>query len=175
MYVHLLTGPMFSGKTNTMINELEKYVAVYGKERVILLRSNKDTRNYLAHNNRSFPSTQIDDFLSCRIDEYDVVAIDEIHFIPEIRDFILKHEKKNIRLILAGLNGSYKRTQFQCTSDVFPLVDEITVLNSFCSVCKDGTKALFSKLLSDDDSNSTIIIGGADKYAPVCRNHYYII
>ena len=52
--------------------------------------------------------------------------------------------------------------------DVIPLADTVTKLTARCEVC--GKRAFFTLRKTDD--NRTELIGGADLYMPVCRQHY---
>ena len=52
--------------------------------------------------------------------------------------------------------------------DLIPLSDSVTKLYADCSYC--GQPALFSLRISADKRQE--VVGGADKYAPVCRHHY---
>lgn len=49
-----------------------------------------------------------------------------------------------------------------------PLADTVTKLTARCEMC--GKRAFFT--LRKTDSKETELIGGADLYMPVCRQHY---
>ncbi len=46
--------------------------------------------------------------------------------------------------------------------------DSVTKLSARCQFCE--SRALFSLRISAD--KRVVVVGGADKYAPVCRRHY---
>lgn len=52
--------------------------------------------------------------------------------------------------------------------DVIPLADTVTKLTARCELC--GKRAFFT--LRKTDETKTELIGGADMYMPVCRQHY---
>ncbi len=52
--------------------------------------------------------------------------------------------------------------------DLIPVSDSITKLTADCAYC--GQPALFSLRIAADQRQE--VVGGADKYAPVCRHHY---
>ena len=57
--------------------------------------------------------------------------------------------------------------------DLVPKADSVTKLASWCTYCEAAGKrqdALFSLRIAADDRQE--VVGGADKYAPVCRQHY---
>lgn len=58
-----------------------------------------------------------------------------------------------------------------CTSqvaDLLPVADTVTKLASTCNFC--GNAARFSLRIAADERQE--VVGGAEKYAPVCRRHY---
>ena len=52
--------------------------------------------------------------------------------------------------------------------DLVPLADSVTKLGGTCAYCSN--RALFSLRIAADERQA--LVGGADKYAPVCRQHY---
>ena len=52
--------------------------------------------------------------------------------------------------------------------DLVPLADSVTKLGGTCAYCSN--RALFSLRIAADERQA--LVGGADKYAPVCRRHY---
>ena len=52
--------------------------------------------------------------------------------------------------------------------DLVPLADSVTKLAGTCAYC--SSRALFSLRIAADERQA--LVGGADKYAPVCRRHY---
>ena len=60
---------------------------------------------------------------------------------------------------------------------MLPLADSVTKLHATCAFCRQdagsgrpAARALFSLRIAADDRQE--VVGGADKYAPVCRKHY---
>jgi hypothetical protein len=52
--------------------------------------------------------------------------------------------------------------------DLIPLADSVVRLAARCAYC--AQPALFTLRIAADDRQE--LVGGADKYAPVCRHHY---
>lgn len=57
---------------------------------------------------------------------------------------------------------------FGCVLDIIPLADSVTKLTARCELC--GKRAFFT--LRKTEETQTEVIGGADIYMPVCRQHY---
>ena len=60
------------------------------------------------------------------------------------------------------------RRSFGSVLDIIPLADSVTKLTAQCELC--GKRAYFT--LRKTDETQTELIGGADVYMPVCRQHY---
>jgi thymidine kinase len=53
---------------------------------------------------------------------------------------------------------------------LLPHAEEVVRLNAYCSKCRDGTVANFSKRIVA--CAEQVAIGSNDMYVPVCRRHY---
>jgi len=76
---------------------------------------------------------------------------------------------KNKLIYICGLDGDFKRNKFGNLLDLIPICDKVYKLRSLCANCKNGTRAIFTKRLIDNDSQKVI---GSDIYVPVCRKCY---
>ncbi|XP_057961502.1 thymidine kinase a-like isoform X1 [Malania oleifera] len=176
--IHVIVGPMFAGKTTTLLHRVE-YERSCGRN-VAIIKSNKDTRygldSIVTHDGAKFPCWSLPDLSSFRqkfgpnaYDELDVIGIDEAQFFEDLYDFCQKaadHDGKTV--IVAGLDGDYLRRSFGSVLDIIPLADSITKLTARCEMC--GKRAIFT--LRKTAHSQTELIGGADVYMPVCRQHY---
>lgn len=72
------------------------------------------------------------------------------------------------------LNAKFKcmlhahRRSFGSVLSIIPLADTVTKLTARCELC--GKRAFFT--LRKTNEMQTELIGGADVYMPVCRQHY---
>ncbi|XP_057961503.1 thymidine kinase b-like isoform X2 [Malania oleifera] len=156
--IHVIVGPMFAGKTTTLLHRVE-YERSCGRN-VAIIKSNKDTRygldSIVTHDGAKFPCWSLPDLSSFRQkfgpNAYDEKAAD--------------HDGKTV--IVAGLDGDYLRRSFGSVLDIIPLADSITKLTARCEMC--GKRAIFT--LRKTAHSQTELIGGADVYMPVCRQHY---
>ena len=67
------------------------------------------------------------------------------------------------------MDGDSNRKNFGEIHKLLPICDNIRKLKAYCSVCKDGTQALFSKRLVDNDNQ---VLVGSKEFIPVCRKCY---
>ncbi|EEF41914.1 pentatricopeptide repeat-containing protein, putative [Ricinus communis] len=108
-------------------------------------------------------------FGSDAYEQLDVIGIDEAQFFEDLYDFCREaadHDGKTV--IVAGLDGDYLRRSFGSVLDIIPLADSVTKLTARCEFC--GKRAFFTLRKTEDTRIE--VIGGADVYMPVCRQHY---
>lgn len=175
--LEIIFGCMYSGKTSKLIREWEKRTSIGIK--VLVINYIKDTRygndDYLySHSNNKIPCVRIEKLCDVEIDRLenvDTILINEGQFFDDLESSVrLWLEKYNKEIIVSGLDGDFKRKKFGQLLDIVPLADDVHKVKALCSICKDGTPALFTKRLSIEEEQ--LVIGGDDKYIPVCRFHY---
>jgi hypothetical protein len=72
---------------------------------------------------------------------------------------------KRITMVDVNIVG---RRSFGSVLDIIPLADSVTKLTARCELCR--RRAFFT--LRKTEETQTELIGGADVYMPVCRQHY---
>ncbi|KAL3643318.1 hypothetical protein CASFOL_014133 [Castilleja foliolosa] len=176
--IHVIVGPMFAGKTTTLLKRM-KTESTNGRS-VAIIKSSKDSRygldSIVTHDGQKLPCLPLADLSSFReklgaekYDKLEVIGIDEAQFFGDLYDFCSEaadHDGKTV--IVAGLDGDYLRRSFGSVLDLIPIADSVTKLNARCELC--GKNAFFT--LRKTDETKTELIAGADVYMAVCRNHY---
>jgi len=169
--LHIIIGPMFSGKTTELLRIAKRLKSINLK--VLLLNYNEDTRYSTAelctHDNTRLPCTFVNKLFEIKdISEFDIICINEAQFFEDLLPFCKKTLKENKTIYACGLDGDYKQEKFGQLLDLIPLSDSITKLHAFCSTCKNGNYAHFTKRVCDNNEQKLI---GTTEYIPVCRNH----
>lgn len=177
--ITLIIGPMWSSKTKTMLNFVERFV--YAKKKCVVLKYAKDTRYASSDENittiithdkieYSFCSMfkvnsllEVDDYI--REEKIDVIGIDEVQFIKN-HEILYDWANLNIHIYAAGLNGDFRQKPFDVISSLIPNVDNIIKLNAVCMKCFNN-EASFTIRISNDKEIE--IIGGDKLYMSVCR------
>ncbi|XP_039137277.1 LOW QUALITY PROTEIN: thymidine kinase-like [Dioscorea cayenensis subsp. rotundata] len=176
--VHVIIGPMFAGKTTALLRRIQSE-RDNGRS-VVMVKSSKDSRYGLdcvvTHDGKKMPCFAVPNLSTFRAqigheayNKFDVIGIDEGQFFEDLYDFCCEAadiDKKTI--IIAGLDGDYMRRSFGSVLDVIPLADTVTKLTARCELC--GRRAFFT--FRKTAETQTELIGGADVYMPVCRQHY---
>ncbi|XP_074577242.1 thymidine kinase-like [Curcuma longa] len=176
--IHVITGPMFAGKTTTLLRRVlaEKNTG----RNVAVIKSDKDTRYGLdaivTHDGAKMPCIALPELSLFRdrlgaeaYNKLDVIGIDEAQFFVDLYNFCCNAADRDRKtVIVAGLDGDYLRRRFGSVLDIIPLADSVTKLTARCELC--GQRALFT--LRKTGEKQTEVIGGSDIYMPVCRQHY---
>ena len=98
-----------------------------------------------------------------------VIIINEGQFFGDLQENVKKMLNDNKKVYIAGLDSDFKREKFGYMLDLIPICDNIVKLTSLCSICRNGTKAIFSMRITDETTQTLI---GNSNYIPVCRTCY---
>tara|TARA_B100000287_G_scaffold314441_1_gene297898 strand:+ start:1879 stop:2415 length:537 start_codon:yes stop_codon:yes gene_type:complete len=174
MTINLTIGCMFSGKTSWLLN-IAKMNKIIGKK-VFIVNFEGDkrysTNKIVTHSGdelECFFCEKDINFVKC-IEGYlesDIICINEGQFFENLLDFCLTASKEGKDVYVSGLDGDYLQNPFGEILNLIPHCETVNKIHAFCMVCKDGTKASFTKRI--DGSKELILIGGSEKYLPVCR------
>jgi thymidine kinase len=179
--IDIIMGPMLCGKTSEVIRRLIIYHEMEMK--VLYINNAIDSRSDSAFSTHNatigkvpFDAIKITDLFSQDVSKYDVIAIDEASFFSDLKETVLKWVEQDKKIVIvAGLNGDFKREPFGQINDLIPYCDSVTKLAPFCMFCrKKGVMraALFSKRIVPNDCN--VLIGGKDVYSPTCRECFLV-
>ncbi|CAL9768716.1 unnamed protein product [Musa acuminata subsp. burmannicoides] len=176
--IHVIVGPMFAGKTTTLLRRIQ--AERNNGRTVAIIKSDKDTRYgvdaIVTHDGTRMPCMALPALSMFRerlgaeaYDKLDVIGIDEAQFFEDLYDFCCNAADRDRKtVIVAGLDGDYLRRRFGSVLDIIPLANSVTKLTARCELC--GGRAFFT--LRKTKEKQTELIGGADVYMPVCRQHY---
>ena len=178
-YLELIIGPMFSGKTSYLINIYKQYI--FCNIPILVINHSLDTRysktHMTNHDLTTIPCHLIDSlndlFVNCELTELynnsKIVIINEGQFFGDLQENVKQMLRDNKKVYIAGLDSDFKQEKFGYMLDLIPICDNIVKLTSLCSICKNGTKAIFSMRITDETTQTLI---GNSNYIPVCRTCY---
>ncbi|MBN2635737.1 MAG: thymidine kinase [Prolixibacteraceae bacterium] len=168
--VEVISGSMFSGKTEELIRRLKR--AQYAKQKVEIFKPIIDTRysktEVVSHDENSIRSTPVENsanilLYSCNAD---VIGIDEAQFFDKgLIEVAIKLANLGIRVIIAGLDMDFKGLPFGPIPGLMAIADDVTKVHAICMKC--GNIAQFSHRLSNKDQ--VVLLGEKDTYEPLCR------
>ena len=166
--ITLVTGPMFSGKSSILLNEIEK--AAIAKIPCCIVRPKTDTRRFFTHTQRqgSCDIFNVEDLNDIPVEKYSLICIDEGQFFKSLLQSI-NWANTGKRVFIAVLNGDRHQKEWQVSREIFPLVDDIIFLKAVCSKCGSYEAAFSYK--ENDFIDSQVDIGGSEEsFIALCRN-----
>ena len=177
-YLHLILGPMFSGKTTELIRIYNKYTACGIK--CLMINHSYDTRysnegHVTSHSQGQIKSLNINrlqDLIESPFEayEHDVILINEGQFFPDLYEVVkmlVDNQKKHV--FVCGLDGDFKREKFGQILDLIPLCDNVVKLKAVCQNCKKSD-AIYTYRKTNDTQQT--IVAEKDMYSALCRNCY---
>jgi thymidine kinase len=178
----VITGSMFSGKTEELIRRLRR--ALYARRSVQVFKHALETRSDFteirSHNGvpHEAGAVSTSEELLERIEpETDVVAVEEAQFFDEgIVDACRSLADSGYQVIVAGLDMDFRGRPFGPMPNLLAEADEVVKLRAICARC--GRDASRSQRLIDGKpapaSAPTILVGAQETYEARCRQHHEV-
>jgi thymidine kinase len=171
--IEVITGSMFSGKTEELIRRLRR--AQFAGLKVEIFKPSLDNRysenRVVSHDEKSIVSTPVDNSSAILLlaGEVDVVGIDEAQFFDNsIIDVCNKMADNGVRVVVAGLDMDFMGNPFGPIPALLSISEYITKVHAICMKC--GSLAQYSFRKSDEAQ--VVLLGEKDKYEPLCRECY---
>lgn len=172
--MEVITGPMFSGKSEELIRRLKR--AQIAKRRVACFKPDLDVRYHrtaiASHSAQTLEAITIANVEEMRsilmpiIDTTEVIGVDEAQFLDAslVR---LANELVHLgkRVVLAGLDTTFTGEPFAPIPELMAIADEVTKLSAVCMVC--GGPAIHTQRLGS--SQALVVVGAAGVYEARCR------
>jgi thymidine kinase len=174
-WIEIITGCMFSGKTEELIRRLKR--SQLARQKVTIFKPVVDTRyhleNIVSHNHNSIPSipvTNPKEIILLAID-CEVVGIDEAQFFDS--DLPINAQKlamRGTRVIIAGLDMDFRGQPFGPIPSLLAVAEYITKVHAICPHC--GNLATHSYRRGEQEE--TVVLGEKELYEPRCRTCYHL-
>ncbi len=173
--IEVITGSMFSGKTEELIRRLKR--ARFARQKVEIFKPSIDTRHapgeVVSHDDHSIPSTSVENSATILLlsSDVEVVGIDEAQFFDKgLVEVCTKLANQGVRVIVAGLDMDFRGQPFGPMPAIMAVADYVTKVHAICVRC--GQVAQFSHRLVMDEKQ--ILVGEKAEYEPLCRDCYRI-
>jgi thymidine kinase len=189
--VLLMRGPMFSGKTEALI-EMVRAAEALGK-RVWVIKPRLDDRHgeyYIGtHSGHKQRATGMNSLLAGTVggtgsghglnplDGVDYLFIDEAHFFTDVREFInrVNANHPNVAIVIAALKYDYLGRPWpsivRCSVTDKPVI--VKRMQGTCERC--GAKSSQTTLRATSSGENPmptatgVLVAGSDRYMPVCK------
>ena len=171
-WIEVITGSMFSGKTEELIRRVRR--TQYARQKCQVFKPELDNRyeeEYIvSHNQMKVASIRVkkaSEILKMVEKDTEVVAIDEVQFFEsEIVDICNRLADTGRRVIVAGLDQDYRGLPFGPMPQLLAIAEYVTKNLAICVKC--GNPANRTQRLSRD--TDTVVVGAIDIYEARCRN-----
>lgn len=183
MSLHIIAGPMFSGKTTSLMQKYARDVGKNQKPLVLDFETNDvsddtfvDFRSLKNHDglmidNVVFSKRLMSMSVTSLMEKFNTVLVNEAQFFPDLFMFVKYHLSENKNIYLYGLDGDFEQQPMGHILALVPHCDSFTKLNGKCANC-GVNPSIFSHRLGD---NRDKIIIDHNKYIPVCRTCHDIL
>ena len=172
-WIEVITGCMFSGKTEELIRRLRR--AQYARQTVVVFKPRLDARyseeNVDSHSGMRIRSLRVESAgeIPALVGDAQVVGIDEGQFLgKELPAVAEKLADEGRRVIVAGLDQDYLGRPFEPMPYLLAVAEYITKNLAICVVC--GNPADRSQRVVNRDVR--FLVGEADAYEARCRLHW---
>ncbi|MCF7919173.1 MAG: thymidine kinase [Candidatus Cloacimonetes bacterium] len=176
-WIEVITGSMFSGKTEELIRRVRR--TQYARQKCLVFKPRIDDRydsdHIVSHNMMKAASIKISRAEEIREHiqaDTEVVAIDEVQFFDDsIISVCCQLADEGKRVIVAGLDQDYRGKPFGPMPQLLALAEYVTKNLAICVKC--GNPANRTQRLSRE--KDTVVVGAEDKYEARCRNCHKIL
>ncbi len=179
--IELVCGPMFAGKTTALLARID--AVRRGGRACFLVRPVRDTRGPVLLRSHSGQAAAEEDGLgplhgtavACLRglvvpEGVRLVAVDEGQFFPDLAAGCEDLAARGYAVVVAALDGDFRRRPFPAVSRLVPLCDKLRKLRATCGC---GRKAPFTARVAavpgEAARGQQVLVGGRELYWPSCR------
>jgi thymidine kinase len=180
--IEVITGSMFSGKTDELIRRLRR--ARIARQAVQVFKPVIDNRygveKVTSHAGSEFEATPVNsaaDIAGWVQTDTTVVAIDEAQFFePEISALCQELAARGVRVIVAGLDQDFRGEPFGPMPQLMALAEHVDKFHAICAVC-GGEASRTQRLINDQPAwydDPVVVVGASELYEARCREHHRV-
>ncbi|MFO7670991.1 MAG: thymidine kinase [Bacteroidales bacterium] len=173
-WIEVISGSMFSGKTEELIRRLKR--AKIARQKVEIFKPRIEVRysveEVVSHDANAIHSTPVDSASNILLlaNEVEVVGIDEAQFFDDgLVSVCNQLANAGVRVIVAGLDMDFRGNPFGPMPKLLSIAEYVTKVHAICVRC--GKLANYTHRRSEDER--LIVLGETDIYEPLCRGCFY--
>ena len=180
--IEVITGSMFSGKTDELIRRLRR--ASIARQIVQVFKPAIDNRfaeqkvtSHAGNDYDAIPIQSSEDILRLLDEQVTVVAVDEAQFFDsKIVSVIQELANRGLRVIVAGLDTDFRGEPFGPMPTLIAQAEKVDKLHAICMVC--GEDACRTQRLVNGSPahyhDPVVIVGASEMYEARCRAHHVV-
>lgn len=169
-------GPMFSGKSSSLLTRLEKFK--YQHKKIVVFKPTMDDRysngDVVTHSGWKSPAVCVKtgadvlEHLANLSENPHVVAVDEAFMIPGIAEALIWLYRSGFTVVVSSLEMSYAGKPFHEVEKLLAWATHVEKCVAVCTVCGKDAHYTHKKQVNDEE----IEIGGSELYEPRCFCHF---
>ncbi len=184
--LELVIGPMFAGKTSTLVARARAWERAHPDARVHVFKPTRDARDTLSdkpaalvtHDGATLPAHVVSNAADIRLTAIvagSMVVIDEGQMwggdlVAWLREVVLGEAGRGLTIVVGALAGDSTAGAWSIVSRLVPIATTITHMTATCVIC-DG-RAPFTVRKAQRDAPQ-FMLGGAELYEPRCAGCFY--
>jgi thymidine kinase len=180
--IEVITGSMFSGKTDELIRRLRR--ARIARQKVQVFKPELDTRfeidKVTSHAGTDFDATAVKsarEILALLDEDTTVVAIDEAQFFDdELIPVAERLADSGIRVVVAGLDTDFRGEPFGPMPTLMAQAEIVDKLHAICMVC-GASASRTQRLINGKPAryfDPVVVVGASELYEARCRAHHQV-
>lgn len=170
-WIEVISGSMFSGKTEELIRRLKR--AEFAKQKIEIFKPAIDMRyddeQVVSHDANTVPSTPVPSSSNILLlaNDVDVIGIDEAQFFDDELPRVCKDlANRGLRVIVAGLDMDFKGKPFGPIPHLMAMAEYVSKVHAICVDCGDLAILSHRKI----ESQELVLLGEAEAYEALCRS-----
>lgn len=180
--IEVVTGSMFSGKTDELIRRLRR--ATIARQKVQVFKPVIDNRYHVdkvaSHAGTAFDAIPVKssaEIMPLLDADTSVVGIDEAQFFDEEIVTVAKTlADRGVRVIVAGLDTDFRGEPFGCMPTFMCIAEHVDKLQAICMVCGEAASRT-QRLVNGKPAryhDPVVIVGASEMYEARCRIHHEV-
>lgn len=179
-WIEVITGSMFSGKTEELLRRLRR-AEIAGQEVAVFTPAIDDRygTDYVgSHDGRRWEATAIDpevtlESVRAALNGETVVAFDEANFFTDaLVDCCERLAEDGRRVLVSGIDQDFRGDPFRPLPELMATAEYVEKFRAICAVC--GEPATRNQRLVDGEpahvDDPTILVGAEESYEARCRH-----
>lgn len=170
-WIEVISGSMFSGKSEELIRRLRR--AKIARQKIQVFKPEIESRfsndHIVSHSDIRHESANVRSAaeLMARVErDTEVVGIDEGQFFDnELVEVVNELAQRGVRVIVAGLDQDYTGKPWEPMPQLLAIAEYITKTHAICVKC--GRPATYSQRIFE--SEERVAVGAAGMYEARCR------
>jgi thymidine kinase len=180
--IEVITGSMFSGKTDELIRRLRR--ATIARQKIQVFKPALDNRyseqKVTSHAGSMYDALPVEKstaVLECLDPNTTVVAIDEAQFFDaSLASLVQQLADRGVRVIVAGLDTDFRGEPFGPMPVLMAQAERVDKLYAICMIC-GGPASRTQRLVNGNPAHyndPVVIVGASELYEARCRMHHIV-